>query len=184
MTKEMTPVKRLTFTAVFIALCIVLPFAFHAIPEGGKIFSPMHIPVLLCGLTAGPVSGLICGLAGPFLSSLITGMPAPAMLPSMTIELAVYGLVSGLMMQHVHIGKLRSDLYLSLLTAMLCGRIAGGVVSAVLYTKGTYSLPVWVTAYFAKGAPGILLQLILIPVIYFALERSSLFPKRYVASRA
>ena len=75
---QMSYVKRSILTAVCIALCVVLPMAFHAIPNAGSIYCPMHIPVLLCGLLAGWPFGLLCGLAGPVLSSLLTGMPATA----------------------------------------------------------------------------------------------------------
>ena len=67
---KMSYVKKSIITAACIALCVILPMAFHAIPNGGSIFSPMHIPVLLCGLICGPLFGLLCGIAGPCLSSL------------------------------------------------------------------------------------------------------------------
>ena len=73
---QMSQVKRAMITAVCIALCVVLPMAFHSIQNAGAIFCPMHIPVLLCGLLVGWPYGLLCGLAGPLLSSLLTGMPA------------------------------------------------------------------------------------------------------------
>ncbi len=76
-----TTVKKAIITAICIALCVVLPQAFHAIPNAGSIYLPMHIPVLLCGLVCGWPYGLLCGLAGPLLSSLFTGMPAAAYLP-------------------------------------------------------------------------------------------------------
>ena len=76
--KKMTSVKKSIITAVCIALCVVLPQAFHAIPNAGTIYCPMHIPVLLCGLVCGWSYGLLCGIAGPLLSSLITGMPPAA----------------------------------------------------------------------------------------------------------
>ena len=66
--------KNLVLTAFCIALCIVLPMAFHAIGAGAT-FLPMHIPVLLCGLLCGWPFGAACGLIGPLLSSLLTGMP-------------------------------------------------------------------------------------------------------------
>ena len=47
---QMSQVKRAMITAVCIALCVVLPMAFHSIQNAGAIFCPMHIPVLLCGL--------------------------------------------------------------------------------------------------------------------------------------
>ena len=42
-------VKRLTVTALSVALCVVLPMAFHVIPNAGTVMLPMYIPVLLCG---------------------------------------------------------------------------------------------------------------------------------------
>lgn len=73
--KKMSPVKKSIITAVCIALCVVLPQAFHAIPNAGSIYCPMHIPVLLCGFICGWQYGLLCGIAGPLVSALITGMP-------------------------------------------------------------------------------------------------------------
>ena len=79
--KKMSPVKKSIITAVCIALCVVLPQAFHAIPNAGSIYCPMHIPVLLRGLICGWQYGLLCGIAGPLMSALITGMPPPRSCP-------------------------------------------------------------------------------------------------------
>ena len=108
--------KNLVLTAFCIALCIVLPMAFHAIGAGAT-FLPMHIPVLLCGLLCGWPFGAACGLIGPLLSSLLTGMP-PAFptLPAMMLELCAYGVLTGLFYR-----KLRGNLYLSLIGAMAGG---------------------------------------------------------------
>lgn len=111
---NMSYVKKAILTAACIALCVVLPMAFHSIPNAGSVFLPMHIPVLLCGLICGWPFGLLCGLAGPLLSSILTSMPAMAYLPSMLVELAVYGLITGLMMQLVHTRNIYADLYVSL----------------------------------------------------------------------
>ena len=97
---ELTSVKKTVFTAICVALCVMLPIAFHAFPNGGSVFSPMHIPALLCGLICGARYGLLCGLLGPLLSSLLTGMPGPAYMPQMMIELAAYGFIAGLL-KHV-----------------------------------------------------------------------------------
>ena len=88
---QMTATKRLVLTAVNIALCLVLPMAFHSIPNGGKIMLPMHIPVLLCGMVCGAPYGAVCGLLGPMLSSVLTGMPTAALMPAMMVECAAYG---------------------------------------------------------------------------------------------
>ena len=96
--QTMSTVKKSIITAVCIALCYVLPLLFHGIQGAGQIFCPMHIPVFLCGLVCGWQFGLLCGLAGPALSSALCGMPPVSILPSMMIELAVYGLIAGSMM--------------------------------------------------------------------------------------
>ena len=131
---KMSYVKRSIITAVCIALSVVLPLAFHSVQNAGSIFCPMHIPVLLCGLISGWPFGLLCGLAGPLLSSLITGMPPMAYLPGMMVELAVYGLVAGLMMRLIHTKKIYADLYISLVTALISGRIIAGVVKALIFS--------------------------------------------------
>lgn len=176
--KNQKTVYKLAATAVCVALCIILPYAFHMIPNGGILFSPMHLPVLLCGIVCGPQYGLLCGITGPLLSSVITGMPGPAILPVMIIELAVYGLVSGLMMHFVHTGKQFADIYISLLTAMLSGRLIAGIVKALIFAKGAYTIKAWATAYFVSCFPAILSQLILIPILYVALQKAGMVPSR------
>lgn len=170
----MKNLKKLTVTALCLALCVVLPLAFHLIPEGGSLFSPMHIPVLICGLACGPLWGLACGLVGPVLSSFITGMPNAAYLPPMLVELAAYGLVTGAMMQLVHTGKLYADLYISLGTAMLLGRIAAGAFMGLIFSAGEYSMAIWAASYFAGSVPGIIAHLILVPALYAALSKAGL----------
>lgn len=176
---KMSNVKRSIITAVCIALCVVLPMAFHSVQNAGSIFLPMHIPVLLCGLICGWPFGLLCGLAGPLLSSLITGMPPMGYLPAMLIELAVYGLVSGLMMQLVRTKKVYADLDISLVIALLAGRIIAGIAKALIFAAGSYSMTAWVTSYFVTSLPGLAIQLVLIPSIVFALMKARLIPVRY-----
>lgn len=178
--KKMTPVTKCVTTAVCMALCVVLPMALHAIPNGGTLLSPMHLPVLLCGLVCGWQYGLLCGLVGPLISSLISGMPpAGPVLYGMMIELAVYGLVTGLLMKLVHTGKLMADFYISLAAAMMAGRIVGGLAKAFIFSAGSYSMKAWATAYFVSSLPGIIVQLILLPILYLALQRAHLIPPRH-----
>ena len=118
---QLSATKKLVFCAICVALCVVLPMAFHALGSG-TVFLPMHVPVLLCGLVCTWPYGVVCGLLGPLLSSVLTGMPAAAVLPSMMAELAVYGLVTALVMRLVHTGRLYGDLYIALCCAIPCGR--------------------------------------------------------------
>lgn len=171
-------VKKLVFAALCVAIGIVLPLAFHSVPNGGSIFLPMHIPVLLCGLAAGPVYGLICGALTPLLSSLMTGMPPAAVLPGMLCELAVYGLVSGLLLRFVRTKSKAANLWISLVGAMLCGRVVSGLLNGLIFRAGQYTLQIWVSASFVAALPGIVIQLVLIPLLVFALERARLVELR------
>ena len=177
--KEMSVVKKSIITAVCLALCVVLPQAFHAIPNAGSTYLPMHIPVILCGLICGWPFGLLCGLAGPALSTLFTGMPPVAYLPPMLVECAVYGLMAGLMMKVIRTGKIYVDLYASLVIAMLSGRIVAGLAKALIFAKGNITMGAWATSYFVTSLPGILIQIVLIPTIVFALMKARLIPLRY-----
>ena len=177
--QKMSAVKKSIITAVCIALCVVLPQAFHAIPNAGSIYLPMHIPVLLCGLICGWPYGLLCGLAGPALSALITGMPPAAVLPGMMVECGVYGLAAGLLMQLVRTKHLYADLYISLAAAMLLGRVVSGIAKALIFSAGSYSMVSWVAGSFVTALPGIVIQLALLPSIVYALMRARLIPQRY-----
>ena len=183
----MTHLTRSVTTAVCIALCVVLPVALHAIPNAGTLLSPMHLPVLLCGLVCGWPYGLLCGILGPLLSSMLTGMPGAGYLPTMMVELALYGLITGIMIELVHTGKLTIDLYISLIVAMLAGRIVTGIVRALYFAPrsgNAYSMEAWATGYFVSSFPGIILQLILLPILYMALKRAKLIPSRYQQPKA
>ena len=177
---KMSSVKNLCVTAVCMALCCVLPTLFHSVGLG-TAFSPIHIPVLLCGVVCGGSYGLLCGLVGPLLSSVITGMPGAAMLPSMVPELMAYGLVSGLLMRFVRTGKLYADLYISLGAAMIVGRVVGGIAKALFYMGSgeVFTLGVWATSYFVSTLPGIICHLILIPILVVMLMKARVIPKRY-----
>lgn len=185
---EISYLRRSVVTAMLIALCVVLPLAFHSIPRAGAIVLPMHIPVLLAGLIAGPLFGLITGLAGPLLSHVFTGMPPSGIVQSMMIELGVYGLVAGLLINFVRTKSASLDLYISLVVAMLVGRLVAGFAQAIFFFGGTYidgvwvgdySIGIWMTSFFITSLPGIIIQLAFIPSVVMALERERVIPLRY-----
>lgn len=177
---KISPIKRSNLCAMCIALCCVLPIAFHALSLG-HTFSPMHIPVLLCGMICGPAYGAFCGIAGPVLSSLLTSMPSVTGLISMVPELVAYGCVSGMLMKRVRTGKLSLDLYLSLVPAMLAGRVVGGIASALFYlgNSSAYSFELFVTSYFVTALPGIVLHLVVVPTLAVVLAKAGVIPTRY-----
>lgn len=171
--------RSLVGTALCVALELIIPMLFHAIGLGAT-FSPMHLPVLICGLCFGPWYGLICGVLGPFISSIVTGMPPlfPTCL-TMTFELSAYGFFSGLFYR-----SFKMNLYLSLIITMIIGRIVGGLVSAIIFTLigSPYSFELFFSAYFITTIPGILVQIILVPLIVIALEKGRVITKPQIDS--
>lgn len=164
-------VKNLVLCAFFIALGLVLPFITAQIQVIGQMLLPMHIPAFLCGLICGPWYGLICGLVTPILRSSIFTMPP--MFPTaiaMSCELAVYGFVSGLIFSTIRNRSIAS-IYEALIPAMIAGRIVSGLVNWALLGSA-YSWKAFVAANFTSGIPGIIVQLVLIPLVVGALYKT------------
>lgn len=167
--------RRLTYAAACLALALLLPMVTGNIPEIGNMLCPMHIPVLLCGFLCGGPWGVAVGAVAPILRSLIFGRPYlyPTAL-AMMFELAVYGLLAGLLYRLLP--KKPSFVYVSLVGAMLGGRVAGGLAQLVLLGldgKG-FTAAVFFTEYFVNAWPGMVIQLVLIPLVVIALRRSKL----------
>ena len=167
----MTKTKRIVIAGLCIALGVVLPVAVHSIPNAGNILLPMHIPVLLAGLICGPWYGLATGILAPVLSSLISGMPPAPYLPAMVAELAAYGLISGICIRVIKCKGITARVYMALIAAMLVGRAVYGAMNALIFRAGEYSMELWMSGVFITSAPGILVQLVIIPVIILALQK-------------
>ena len=175
---QLSATKKLVFCAICVALCVVLPMAFHALGSG-TVFLPMHVPVLLCGLVCTWPYGVVCGLLGPLLSSVLTVMPAAAVLPSRRAERAFYVLVPAWVMRRVHRGRLCGALYTALCCATPCGRMGAGGVKALPSPAGSWSMAAWVSAHILLSWPGTLIQLALLPTLVVALTKARLVPPRY-----
>jgi len=170
----MFSIKKMVYTAFLVALGVVLPMAFHSIPNAGSIYLPIHIPALLCGIICGFPYGLACGIITPLLSSLLTGMPPTAFLLPMICELAVYGAISSILMRFVRTKNTYVNVIISLIGAMLAGRIVYGILNALIFRVGNYSMQIWMVSAFVTALPGIMIQLIIIPIIVFALQKAKL----------
>lgn len=163
---------RLVLSAMFLALALVLPFLTGQMQQLGGALCPMHFPVLLCGFFCGPWYGLAVGIIAPFLRFLLFGMPPVMPIGlSMSFELAAYGLVSGLLYRKF--ADRKGGIYLSLLPAMLAGRILWGAVRVILLGLGQseFGWKAFMAGAFLNAIPGIILQIILIPVIVSALRK-------------
>lgn len=176
-------------TAMLAAVAVILASVFHAFGDMtiSSLFSPMHFPVLLCGILCGPYLGLICGVVTPLISFLSTGgarPPFPAGLIPMIAELAVYGFLTGLM-RWVFTKNPKTNKFssvLALVIAMVAGRLINAVVGAIVLAIASGN-PLLVTfaqkfiGNFTSTWAGIILQLVLIPAILFALQKSGILLK-------
>lgn len=173
-------ILRLVISALLLAIGFVLPFLTGQIPEIGSMLLPLHIPVLICGFVCGWPWGLALGFVLPILRSLFFGMPP--MVPTalaMAFEMAAYGAVSGLLYQKL--SKKPVNVYISLVLAMLAGRIVWGLVSIPIYAAFAatpFAIGMFWMGGFVKAWPGIVLQIVLVPVIVLALERAKILPVR------
>lgn len=168
-----TNTKKMVLSALLLALGIILPFVTMQVPEIGNMLLPMHIPVLLCGIICGAQYGAIIGFILPLMRSILFG--APVMMPiaiAMAIELMFYGLISGLLYSKLKSMKL--GIYLTLITAILLGRIAWGIASFVLFKAlgNPFTWLIFMTQAFLNAIPGIVIQLVLIPIIIANLKKN------------
>ncbi len=167
----MKRINKLVTCAFCIAFCVILPFAFHLIPDFGSIFCPMHLPVFVCAMLCGPVYGVACGVLGPLFSSLLTGMPPSIILPSMLAELLTYGLLAGLFMNLFKSKKTIFSIYIILALSMLIGRLVACFTQIFVLTNGTSAVKAVFISHFVTCLPGIVLQLIIIPPIILAISK-------------
>lgn len=175
----MNRTRNMVIAAVCLALCMVLPFLTGQIPEIGSALSPMHIPVFLCGFAAGWPYAMVIGLIAPILRFMLFGMPP--LFPvgiAMAFELAVYGLVSGLVYRHLP--QKKSSVYIALVTAMLAGRVVWGIVRLVLagLNNTAFGWAAFMAGAFTDAVPGIICHLILVPIIVMALDKAKLISRK------
>ena len=168
-------VRKLTYSALFLAIGMVLPFLTGQIPEIGSALSPMHIPVLLCGFIVGWPWGLAVGFIMPLLRSVIFGMPP--MFPgavAMAFELAVYGCLSGLL--RAKLPRTTPMIYVTLIVSMVAGRIVWGVARLVLagLSGSSFAWAAFLAGAVTNAIPGIILHIVLIPILVMAMERAGL----------
>lgn len=168
-----TPVRRLTAAALCLALCLVLPFLTGQIPRIGSALCPMHIPVLLAGFICGPWWAAAVGVVAPLLRHVLLGMPPILTALAMCFELAVYGLVSGLL--YGKLAKRLKNVYLSLIAAMVLGRAVWGVAEVIILgaAGGTFTWTAFAAGAVLNAIPGILVQIILVPIIVVALRKAN-----------
>lgn len=160
-------------SAMFLAIALYLPFLTGQLRMMGNALCPMHLPVILCGFLCGPVYGAAVGFVAPLLRFHLFGMPP--LMPigvAMSFELMTYGAVCGML--YGALPKKKNFIYIALLFGMLSGRVVWGVVTAFLYgiSGKPFGLNMFVAGAFLNAVPGIVIQIVLVPLIVMAVKKS------------
>jgi hypothetical protein len=142
--------KTYLWATIFVACNLILPQVFHLIPQGGIIFSPLSLVILVGAYKFGWKTGLLAAVASPLVNHLLTGMPATAVLPVMTMKLAVLALVAGLAAQHF------KTVSLPLLIGVVLVSKAIEALGELILTGGIAAT----IADFTIGWPSLLLQIV------------------------
>lgn len=168
--------NKIVLAAMFLSIGMILPLITSQIKEIGDTLLPMHIPVMLCGFICGWKYGFFIGMVLPLIRGVVFGMPP--LYPNaiwMAIELSVYGFVIGFLYGKLNLKNVKG-IYISLLSAMILGRIAWGISKAVLFgvSNKAFTISMFISGGFIDALPGIILQLILIPSIISTLNKKGI----------
>ena len=174
--RESLSIKAQTaVTILAVIAAILVPQAFHWLGKisgagtaPGIVFSPMHLPIILVGFLAGPAAGAVSGLLGPLASHFLSGMPSGVQLPLMMVELFGYGLYAGILRK----GKF--PVVAKTLIVMVAGRVLRMLACMFFFyaLSNPKVAPFGIWHSVPQCLPGIVLQLVLIPLIVFRVENS------------
>lgn len=177
-------ITKLVLSAMFLCMALLLPFLTGQIPQIGKMLLPMHIPVILCGFICGWQYGIAVGFIAPILRGML--FVTPVFFPTgiiMAFELAAYGAFAGVfysLFETQNVGKV----YLSLIGSMLAGRAIKCVVQFLIlgFTDEGFVFYAFIAGAFINAIPGILLQLLVVPVVMLTLDKTHIiiFKRREV----
>ncbi len=151
--------RSIIMQILLVAAAALLPAIAHISGAPVRILLPMHWPVILAGLVFGWRGGAIVGLLAPIASNMISGMPFPGIIPAMTVELAVYGFVAGLLRE-----KFAFNGFLSVIIAVLAGRLFfAATVLATVTAAGGFTT--YFKAALIPGIPAAIIQIIALPIL-------------------
>ncbi len=166
---------KMAIAVATVILATFLPQIVHVFAgsQGGIVFLPMYLPVLIGGCLLGYKYGIMVGLLSPIASFVMTslvGNPMPLLqrLPFMVFELGIFGLVSGLFSNRISKNPFMA--FPAILTSQLIGRLAF-VASVGLFQEVSGLNPSAVWSQVLTGVNGLYLQAIIVPIIIIALSK-------------
>lgn len=173
-------IHKLVYAAVCLALAIILPFLTGQIQQIGSALCPMHIAIFICGFVCGWPYGMVVGFVAPILRFALFGMPPIYPIGiAMAFELAAYGLISGLL--YKLLPKKIPYIYVSLIGAMIGGRVVWGIAEVVLMglANSAFTFEAFIAGAITNAIPGIILHIVLIPVLVIALQKAQIIDVKW-----
>lgn len=173
MTNQKSNIKEMTIAAMCLAIALLLPFLTGQIPNIGAMLCPMHIPVLLCAFFVSWKWAALIGFIAPILRFALFGMPPMPFGIAMAFEMATYGFVASVL--YKVLPKKKANIYVALITAMIIGRIVWGAARLIIAgaTQSAFTWQLFVGGALLEAIPGIVIQIVLIPIIVMAVRRGS-----------
>jgi len=173
-----TTFKKFFVCILCIGLCYLLPLLFHPL-NLGRLLSPMHVPVFICGLACGPGFGAVCAVLGPVICGALTGLPSTDVFPTMIPELVVYAVFAGLIMRKVHTRSLLLNVIFALVPSILLGRLTAVLAVGIYCALGVFgvdSFPVGelFSQYFTDAVTTISIHLVFVPLLVVTLKEEGL----------
>lgn len=164
--------RKLVLTSLFVSLAVIVPQSLHLIggPGLGAILLPMHIPIFIGAMLLGPVSGVIIAIIA-VITGVLLGMPPILIASYMIFELSIYALISG------YLYKVKNqNVFVSYFIAKILGMVTALFVIYIMLNLLNVSSPMLTgsISMFVVGLPGIVIQLIIIPLILHLIQRSDL----------
>lgn len=166
-------IRKLTYSALYLAIALVLPFLTGQIPEIDPCSAQCTFRHCCAALSAAGRGDWRWDLF-PLLRSLLFGMPTAYTAAAMAFELAAYGAVSGILYRIFP--RRNWSVYVTLIAAMIVGRLVWGGVQFVMagLQHTVFDRSLFLAGAVTNALPGILVQIILIPILVITMEKAKL----------
>ena len=152
--------RQIPLAALFAAMSVILPQFFHLLGLGA-MFLPMFLTVMLGSMLLSRRFAFSVAIISPLVSWMLTGMPplAPPVLPVMLIELIAISLLISTIRVHLH-----KPVWLALLIGIVVDRLLLFAIVTIIAPLFGFTHPLFSIALVMSGIPGIILQIITIPL--------------------
>lgn len=159
-----------------VALATILPMLMHLAvgAQGGMVWLPMYLPVVIGGVLLGTLWGIGIAIASPLVSFIITSivsspMPALSRLPFMIVELVVFALVCGLFSKLI--AKKVWVTPIAVVSSIVAGRLVFLALVAIFESVSSLSVSM-VLSQIVAGWPGVIMLVALTTILTLILNKT------------